>query len=50
MSKIVTVEIKESFEIEKGALALKKLGYPLVGKDSGIIGKAKSFVLCETES
>jgi len=45
-SKTVTVEIKESSEIEKGALALKKLGYPLIGEDSGVVDKAKSFVSC----
>lgn len=44
--KKVTVDIKNSDEIEKGAMALKKLGYPLIGEESGLIDKAKSFVSC----
>ena len=45
-SKKVTVEIKNDSDIIKGSEALKKLGYPLVGEDSGITDKAKSFVSC----
>ena len=45
-SKKVTVEIKNESDIIKGAEALKKLGYPLLGQDSTILDKAKSFVSC----
>lgn len=45
-SKTVTIEIKDESEIAKGALALKKLGYPLSSEDSGMIDKAKSLVSC----
>ncbi|HRF56354.1 MAG TPA: heavy metal-associated domain-containing protein [Campylobacterales bacterium] len=46
MSKKVTVEIKNESEISKGAEMLKKLGYPLIGEESGMLDKAKSFVSC----
>ncbi len=42
--KIVTIEIKDEHDIAKGALALKKLGYPLASEESGIMDKAKNFV------
>jgi len=45
-SKKVTVELKNEDEIAKGSEALKKLGYPLIDEDSGLIDKAKSFVSC----
>ena len=45
-SKKVTVEIKNESDIIKGAEALKKLGYPLLGQDGTILDKAKSFVSC----
>lgn len=32
VSKTVTVELKDESQIAKGALALKKLGYPLSSK------------------
>ena len=44
--KTVTVEAANEDEIAKGAEALKKLGYPLAGEDSGFVDKAKSFVSC----
>jgi hypothetical protein len=44
--KTVTVEAANEEEIAKGAEALKKLGYPLAGEDSGLMDKAKSFVSC----
>ncbi len=46
VSKKVTVEIKNESEISKGAEMLKKLGYPLIGEESGMLDKAKSFVSC----
>lgn len=45
-SKTVTVETEDESKIEKGALVLKKLGYPLTGENSGALDKAKSFVSC----
>jgi copper chaperone CopZ len=45
-SKIVTVEAKNEQDIQNGAEALKKLGYPLLGEESGFVDKAKSFVSC----
>jgi copper chaperone len=44
--KTVTVELKDESEIAKGAEMLKKLGYPLSDKESGMVDKAKSFVSC----
>lgn len=41
--KTVTIEIKDEHDIAKGALALKKLGYPLASEESGIMDKAKSI-------
>jgi copper chaperone CopZ len=44
--KKVTVSVIDEQEIQKGAESLKKLGYPLIGEDSGMLDKAKSFVSC----
>jgi copper chaperone CopZ len=44
--KKVTIDIKNDEDITKGAETLKKLGYPLLTEESGLVDKAKSFVSC----
>ncbi len=44
--KKVTVKLKDETEIAKGAEMLKKLGYPLLDEESGMVDKAKGFVSC----